>query len=233
MKMDKITIKAENRELQGRKVKKLRNEGLVPANIFGRDVKSVAVQVDQKDLTKVFAKAGETNIVEVELGKETRPVLIHNIQYHPVEGQILHVDFLQVDLKKKVKAEVPVELIGESPAEKQALGTVVQYVDEIEVEALPTEIPDKFEVDISILAEVDQMIQVKDIKVDVSKVEIKADIESLVAKVEPPKEEKEEIPATPVESEEGYNEGGATEGEGTPAEETTEAESKKQTSKLS
>lgn len=201
--MNEIKLKAEKRELEGRKVKKLRRDGLLPANIFGRGVKSQSIQVNLKEFGQVFQKAGETNLVEVGLGKETRPVLIHNVQLDPITDQVLHVDFLQVDLKKKVTAEVPVELVGVSPAEKQSLGTVVQYVNEIKVEALPTEIPDKFEIDISVLSEVDQMVQIKDLKIDASKVKIEGDPEQLVVKVEPPKAEKEEVaPVAPAEGEE-------------------------------
>jgi large subunit ribosomal protein L25 len=108
----------------------------------------------------------------------------------------IHVDFLQVDLKEKVEAEVPVELTGESPAEKEAIGTVVQYLNEIKVEALPMDLPEKFIVDTSALSEVDQAILVKDLSVDRSKVDIKTEAEEIVVKVEPP--QKEEVVETPI-----------------------------------
>lgn len=213
--MDKIILKAENRELQGRKAGQLRRRGILPGNVFGRDVKSQSIQIDVKEFKKVFEKAGETNIVEVELAKTVRPVLIHNVQVDPVSNEMLHVDFLQVDLKKKVTAEVPVEVVGISPAEKQSLGTVVQYIYEIGVETLPTEIPDKFEIDISLLTDVDQMVQVKDLKVDTAKVKIEQDPEAIIVKVEPPKEEKEEVAPVSTEAEEGAAEAGiAKDGKG-------------------
>jgi len=92
-------------------------------------------------------------------------------------------------------------LIGESPAEKQGLGTVVQQINEVEVESLPADIPEKFEIDISGLVEVDNMIQIKDIKMDEKKVEIKDDVEQIIAKVEPQKEEKIEAPTEVAEGE--------------------------------
>lgn len=202
--MDKHALKAQKRDLTGRKVKNLRNEGFLPANVFGKKVKSLSVQVSTKDFVEVYKKAGETGIVslEVEKEKEARPVLIYNMQVHPVTDSPLHVDFLQVDLKVKVTAHVPVELVGESPAEKQALGTVVQQIQEIEVEALPADLPEKFEIDKAELIEVDQLVKVADLKVDRSKVEIKTDAESIVVKVEPPqKEEVVEAPTAPVEGE--------------------------------
>jgi len=127
----------------------------------------------------------------------------------------LHVDFLQVDLKVKVTAKVPVEVSGESPAEKQALGTVVQYLNEVEVEALPADLLEKFEVDTSELAEVDQAIYVKDLKYDKSKIEVKTDGEEIIVKVEPPQKEEEVIaPIVAVGAEgEVVPEGAATEGE--------------------
>lgn len=198
----KITLKSEKRELFGRKVKRLRKAGKIPANIFGKKIKSEAVSIDNKEFIEVFEKAGETQIIDLT-GK---PVLVSNTQVDPISGEYLHIDFRQVDLTEKIEAMVPVEIEGESPAEKQNLGTVVQQIHEIEVEALPTDLPEKIIVDASILVEVDQAIYVKDLKVD-KKVEIKTDLESIVVKVEPPTKEEvvevvAEVPAegeTPVE----------------------------------
>lgn len=206
--MDKQTLKAEPRKVSGRKVKNLRKEGTLPANIYGKKVKSLSVQVPLKEFENVYKKAGETGIVELDLGKDKKSVLVHNVQLNPVTDAPIHVDFLQIDLKEKVSADVQVEMVGESPAQKQGLGTVVLYIDEIEVEALPTDLPDKFEVNIDNLAEVDQAIYVKDLKVDRSKVELKADPEAILAKVEPP-QKVEEAPVPVAEGEEGAGAEGA------------------------
>lgn len=199
--MDKQTLKAEVRKTEGRKVKNLRLAGTLPANIFGKKVKSVSIELPLKAFEETYKKVGETGLIELTLGKETRPVLVHNVQLNPVTDVPIHVDFLQVDLKEKVTAKVPVEMVGEAPAQKQGLGTVVLYINEIEVEALPADLPDKFEVSIEDLAEVDQAIYVKDLKIDKSKVDIKVDGEEMLIKVEPPqKEEVVEAPA-PAEGE--------------------------------
>src|SRR3990167_6090633 len=116
---------------------------------YGKKIKSESVQVDASEFMKVYREVGETGLVELVLDGKHKPVLVHNVQLDPVTDVVLHADLLQVDLKEKVTAQVRVELTGESPAEKQGLGTVVQYVDEIEVEALPGDLPDKFEVDAS------------------------------------------------------------------------------------
>ncbi|MFH1863602.1 MAG: 50S ribosomal protein L25 [bacterium] len=202
--MNKLTLKADKRKIIGRKVKTLRKEGIIPSNVFGKNVKSLALQTKFSDFMEVFKKAGETGIVYLEISgdkdkKEEKPVLIANVQKNPVTDLPIHVDFHQVDLKERVEADVPVELIGESSVEKQGLGTVVQYVDEVLVEALPTDLPEKFEIDVSTLIEVDQAVFVKDMKIDRTKVEIKLDADTILVKVEPPQKVEEVAPPVPTE----------------------------------
>lgn len=204
--MDKQTLKAQKRTVLGRKVKKLREENVLPANVYGSKVKSQAVQVGLSDFEKVFKITGETGLVELVVDKKKLPVLIHNVQKDPVSDGLLHADFLQVDLKQKVSAQVPVELSGTAPAEKQG-GTVVQYINEIEVEALPTDLPDKFEVDLTVLKEIDQEYLVGDLKVDSKKVEVKNDPKQIIVKAEPPRKEEEEAPPPSEETEEEAVEG--------------------------
>lgn len=194
--MNKIILKAEKRKITGRKVSTLRKQGILPANVYGKKIKSEGLQVDLKEFKKVYEEAGETGLVELAIGKETKPVLIHDVQLNPVSDEPIHADFLQVDLTEKVTATVPVEIEGESPAEKSGIGTVVQQLNEIEVEALPANLPDRFVIDATKLEEVDQVIKVSDLAYDKSKVEVKADLEEIVVKVEPP--QKEEVIAPPV-----------------------------------
>lgn len=195
--MQKITLKAEKRNTLGRKVKNLRKQGLLPGNVYGKKVKSEAIQIKSDEFIKVYKEVGETGLFGLIVNNQEKPVLVHNIQTDPVTDGFIHVDFLQVDLKEKVTAQVPVEVIGESPAEKQGLGTAVTERDEVEVEALPADLPEKFEIDASVLAEVDQAIYVKDIKVDVSKVKILDNPEDILVKVEPLR--KEEVAPEPSE----------------------------------
>lgn len=213
--MPKTVLKAEKRTLEGRKVKNLRKEGFLPGNIYGKKIKSEAVQIVLKDFQKTYKEVGETGLLTLTIGSTEKPVLIHNLQLNPVSDAPIHVDFLQVDLKEKIEADIPVELVGESPAEKQALGTVVQYINEIRVEALPTDFPEKFEVDTSKLAEVDQAVTVKDLNYDKSKIEIKTGLDEIVVKVEPP--QKEEVVEVPPVATEGETGAPTQEGEGQPA----------------
>ena len=233
--MEKYTLTAQKREVIGRKVKTLRAQGLLPANIYGKKVKSQSISVGLKDFEDIFKKAGETSLVTLVLknGKsEERAVLISNVQKDPVSETPVHIDFRQVDLKEKVTAEVPVELKGESPAEKTSVGTVVQYIDEMEVEALPGDLPEKFVVDVSSLAEVDQAFFVKDLEIDKAKVTLKVAPEEIVVKVEPPQKEEEVAPPAaevPVEGEvpaEGGAEVPAAEAPATAGEKTEASASK-------
>ena len=225
--MDKFKLSAQERKVLGRKVKTLRESGVLPANVYGKKEKSISVKVDLKDFEKVYGKAGETSLVDLELGKTTKPVLIDNVQKDPVTGQYLHVDFKQVDLKEKVIAQVPVELIGESPAEKQGLGTLVQQIDEIEVESLPTDIPEKFEIDVSGLEEVDALVHIKELKYNKSKVELKVEKDEIIVKIEPLREEEEPVVQAQESEEEQPEEGEEELSEG----ETKEEESPKEPEK--
>ncbi|MDO8452123.1 MAG: 50S ribosomal protein L25 [bacterium] len=217
------SLESEKREVFGRKLKALRRTGVVPANVYGKMTPSTSIQVNLKGFMKVFEEAGETGLVDLKVGKESKPVLIHNVQRNPVTDIPVHVDFLQVDLKQKVTVMVPLEFIGEAVAEKEEIGIVVRQLNEIEVEALPTELPESIEVDLSGLAQVDDAIKVSDLKVDTSKVEVKTDPEQIVAAVvEPAKEEVIEEVA-PAEGEEGAvpaegEEGAASEGGEAPVE---------------
>lgn len=201
--MDKISIVVEPRKILGKKVKQLRREGLIPANIFGKDLKSVSIQMDQKEFRKIFKAAGETGIVEVKVKDEKYPSLIHKVQKDPVSGSVIHADFHKVNLKEKITANVPVKLEGESPAEKSGIGLILQTISEIEVESLPADIPHQIDVDISKLTEVGQAVHVKDLKIDTAKVEVKNDPEATVLTVQTAemKEEKEEEVVSPQEVE--------------------------------
>ncbi|HWA52286.1 MAG TPA: 50S ribosomal protein L25 [Patescibacteria group bacterium] len=223
--MTKISLSATKRKELGRKARNLRKSGKVPANIYGKDVKSVSITVDEKEFRETFKKAGETAIVYLMVEKDERPVLVSNIQTHPATGDILHIDFKQVNLKEKVTAQIPVEVTGESPVEKSGEGTVVLLLQELEVEALPTDLPEKFEIKAEELTQVDQVVKVSGLKIDGTKVEVKEDPEAMVVKVEPP--QKEEVIETPVAETPAEGETPvAAEGEAAPAEETKPEESK-------
>lgn len=196
----KLELKAEKRKITGRKVKQLRKEGILPANIYGKDVKSLAIQVPAKEFQPVFKEAGETGLLDLLIAGEdkTRPVLIHNLQLDPVTDTALHVDFHQVSLKEKITAKIPLVLVGEAPIVKEKAGILIQPVNEIEVKALPTELPEKIEVAVGGLKAVGEGVTVADLKIPAA-VELLTGKDQLVVKIEP-LAKKEEVAPPPAEA---------------------------------
>lgn len=196
--MTKITLSLEPRKVLGKKVKTLRKQGIIPANIFGNKIKSIAVQVKSTVFHPIYAQAGETQIVyvQVEGEKTDRPVLLTNISRDPMTSEVLHVDLRQVNLKEKVIADIPIEIIGESVAIKDLQATLITSLDEIEVEALPTDLPDHFTVDVSILKNLGDVIKVSDLDIDRTKIEVKVDPETVIITVAG--QQKEEVVVAPV-----------------------------------
>ncbi len=193
-------LKVEKREITGRKVKNLRQEDLLPASVYGKEIESISLKADFHQVKDIFNQVGETSLIELDVKgeKENRPVLMKNPQYDSISDDLLHLDFHQVDLSQKVTAEVPVELVGKSPAAESGEGVLVQLVNQLEVEALPTELPEKFIVDVSDLKEVDDTVTLADLEKYSEEVEIKAEEDQILAKVEPLLEEVEE-PVAPEE----------------------------------
>lgn len=163
--MEKIKLTAKKRTAFGRKVKQLRKKGILPANIYGAKIESLSVEVPLKEFQKVYREVGETRIVDLSLDSKLRPVLIHNVQLDPLTRTPLHTDFYQVDLKQKVKTKVPIELVGESPAVAEKTGLLLQLLSEVEIEALPGDLPKKISLDVGSLSQIDQELKVSDLEV--------------------------------------------------------------------
>jgi len=185
---EKIIIKAETRNFLGKKVKKLRRQGLIPANIFGKDFKSKAITINLKDFITAYKKVKETGLLYLELEKESLPVLIHQVQKHPVNDSFLHIDFKKVDLKQKTQTEVPVEIVGQSLAVSEKGGVLLTLTNRLLIEALPEEIPPSIKVDISNLKEIGQEIKVADLPSSTT-YQIKTEKEKVIVSVVAHKEE--------------------------------------------
>ncbi len=183
-------LKAESRTELGGKVNKKRKAGLIPAVIYGHDVKSEPLFVNGKDFLKIYKEAGESSILGLELGGKKRNVLIHDVQRDPLSGDFLHIDFYQVRMDEKLKATVSLEFIGESEAVKGQGGILMKTIQEVEVEALPQDLPRHIEVDISPLATFEDRISIKDLKVAAG-VKILAEPDDVVVSVAPPRSEEE------------------------------------------
>lgn len=194
---EKFKLQAKTRKIFGRKVKSLRRQNIIPANIFGKKIESQGIQINQFEFQKIYGKAGETSLIHLEVdGSEAKPVLVSMVQVHPASGDLIHVDFHQVDLKEKVNASVPIHLVGEAPAVKEKGAVLLQVLSEVEVEALPTDIPSQFEIDISSLVEIGDQLTLKDIALDSSKVVINLPLEETIVLTQEPKEEVVEETAT-------------------------------------
>lgn len=205
MTQQKISFKATPRTLMGKKVKTLRSQGLTPANVMGHLVDSTPISIKSNDFIRLYNEVGDNGLfyLEVEGEKTARPVLVDLFEVNALTNLPQHVVFKQVDLKEKIEAEIPVELVGEF---KLAGAVVITVHDTIEVEALPTDLPEKFEIDISNLTEIDQSVTFKDLKFDRSKITLSISEEELdtpVVLVQAVKEEpvEEEVPAEVAEGE--------------------------------
>lgn len=190
------------REIIGRKVKLLRREGFVPAVIYGHGFDSLPIQVSVKDFEKVYAEAGESSVIYLNLEEKSYPAIIQDVARDPVSDKFLHVDFYKVRLDEKIKAKIPLNFTGESPAVRDSGGILVKNISEIEVEGFPQNLPHQIDVDISGLTELKSHILVKDLPIS-NKLEVKAEPEAIVALVQEPISEEElkaqlEAPAAPA-----------------------------------
>jgi len=226
-------LKAEKRTVLGKQVKKLRREGLLPANVYGKNLASTALQVKVADFEKVHKIVGETGLIDLEFDGHAKPVLIKNLQMNFQYHAPLHADFYQVNLKEKIKTMVPLVLTGEAQAVTDKVGMLLQSLSEVEVEALPEKLPENIEISVEKLAVVGDGITVADLKAP-EDVAITTDETQTIAKiaelVAPEPEPEEEAPA---EGEEGAAEGAEGEaaaegGEEAPASEEKPAEETKE-----
>lgn len=180
-----MEISAQPREILGKKVKALRREGQVPAVIFGLGKASTPITLNTKEFAKAFGQAGEATLIDLKIASDVpRKVLVAGILRDPVSREMLHIDFQEVSLTEKITTAVPLKVVGESPLLKTGGGILLNLVDELEVTCFPTDLPPEISVDISHLTETGQGVAVKDLTIDRSKVEVKADPETLVVKLD-------------------------------------------------
>lgn len=187
-------LDASERKVFGKKVKRLRREGLLPANVYGKGIKSQSLQVKLADFQSVYKEVGETGVVDLKTDGKVLPVLIKNLQIDYAANMPLHADFYQVNLKEKVKAMVPIELVGEAKAVTEKIGVLLQTLSEVEVEALPDKLPESIEVNIESLAEVGDGVNIGDIKAPEGVIILNEPGVGVVRIGEPAKEEPVEVP---------------------------------------
>ena len=178
---------AQKREIFGRKVNGLRKKGLIPAELYGHGVGNLHLSLPEGSFSDVYKEAGEHSIVNVVVDGNTFPVLINSVHKHPITQSILSVDLHKVRMDEKVKTHVPLVFEGDSPAVENLGGVMVKPMSEIEVEALPADIPDSVIVNVAGLTEFDQSIYVKDLGSS-GEFEFAADPEAVVVSVSAPRE---------------------------------------------
>lgn len=198
-------LKVAQRSVTGKKVAALRRSGQTPANVFGHRIESTSVQADTVELTHLLRAMGRNAIItlRVEGEPEPRTVMVRDIARNPLDGKMLHVDFYQVKMDEKMRADVPVVLTGTSEAVVTYGGVLMQMVDVIHVEALPRDIPSEYTVDVGQLTQLDQAVHVRDLHIEGGAVTILSDMDVVVARVAAPRLAVEEEEAAAATTEEG------------------------------
>lgn len=188
--MASIAITATKREVLGKRVKELRKAGKLPAILYGHNTKTQEIEIPEKDFNKAFKAAGESTLVDLVVDGKSQAVLIQEVQRHYLNDQPIHIDFYAVNMAEKLKVHVPIRFTGDSQAVKAMGGTLVKNLSEVEVECLPGDIPQYFEVDISVLNTFEDAIRVADLRAP-QNVAILASEDEVIVTVTPPRSEEE------------------------------------------
>lgn len=161
------TYSVEPRTTLGKRVARLRREGVLPANVFGRGIESVAVQIDERAVRQLLQSHGLNTLISLQIAGEAepRPVVVRDVGRHPVTRTPLHLDFYQVDLERTITGSVPVHVTGESPAVQDQGGLVLVGADSVQIEALPADMPNFVTVSIDGLLELDDEVTVADLEI--------------------------------------------------------------------
>lgn len=185
-------LKLSKRDILGKKVRSLRRHGLTPANLYGPKIKSIALQAETPILERLIAKVGRNAMVTLRINGKPRLAMIRDIQWDPLTGALLHVDFFQVEATHKVTVEIPLVFIGDAPAAKSSRSMLIQILTSLHVEGLPADLPRSIEVDLSVLTEIAQAIHVREISID-DKLEVLTDPDQIVVHIEEVRAPVEEV----------------------------------------
>lgn len=208
----KISLKAANREVTGKQVSQLRNDGLLPVVLFGKGLESRNLQVQLSEFQTVFQEAGYSNFVDLMIGDEKVVIIIKNVDIHPISQLPLHAELYQIDMKSEITAEVPLVFTGTPLAVKNNIGLLITPVEEISLRCLPNALPSEITIDISNLNEVGDSVLIQDIKLpDGVEIEPGIDIHQSIVTIVPPQMdesvlEREEVSPDDVEILEGGKE---------------------------
>ena len=187
---ERITLSAGKRTVIGKHVKQLRREGWVPGVMYGHGFESVALQFEERNLTKLLSRVGGSQLIQIDVEgtKEPEMALVRDVQRDAVKGTVLHVDFYRVQMTERLTAEIPIAMEGESPVIALNEGILLQGISTIEVECLPGDLVDAIVVDLADLLEVDDSLHVKDLAIP-SGIDVLTDPDELIVRVAPLAEE--------------------------------------------
>lgn len=188
----------QTREILGKKVKALREQGLIPAELYGHGLANFHLSVPKKEFSKLFKEAGESTVIKLKTEDKEFNVLIHDIGKNALTDEIAHIDFYAIKKDEKIKVRVPLHFIGESAAVKEKGAILIKAVHELEIEALPEDLLHHIEVDISKLIDINTSILAKDLEIS-PKVKISSNLETVIASII---EQKEEVVVEPIKVEE-------------------------------
>lgn len=176
------------------KLEEIRTKGMTPAVAYGAGIESTPLSVPAQEFIKLFKSAGESEVITLELDGKKLNVLIHEVQWHPVREEVLHVDFYVVDMNKEIQVSVPITFTGVSEAVKRG-GILVKVLHELEIKAMPTNLPHEISVDISALENLHDQILVSNLQMPKG-VEVLNDLEDVICIAEPAGEEVLDEPAS-------------------------------------
>jgi large subunit ribosomal protein L25 len=162
--MATVVLKGEPRSVRGKQVKALRRAGQLPAVRYGAGLDPTPIVLDAREASRILARTTGATLIDLEVGGQTHKVLVREMQRHSIRRDLQHVDFLKVAMDQLIRAEVPIELTGEAPAVKTMGGILVAGIPAVQVEALPADLPDRIQVDLSGLLKIDDSITVADLK---------------------------------------------------------------------
>ncbi len=160
---NEIELKSQTRDVIGKQVKELRRQGLLPAIVYGAGIEPTPIQLDSLDAERVLVGVGSSTLIDLHIGDDVHKVLVRDLQRDVIKRNPIHIDFLAVAMDVKITTVVPVELVGKSPAVQELGGVLVTGLSEIEVEALPSDLPDRVSVDLELLETFDDSITVGDL----------------------------------------------------------------------
>ncbi|MBU0706903.1 50S ribosomal protein L25 [Patescibacteria group bacterium] len=189
--MSEYKLQSTTRKMLGKRVKALRKEGNLPAVLYGAGIKTRPIQTDLKVFEKLYEQTGESTLIDLTVDEE-KPVkvIVHSAEKNPLTEEYEHVDFYQVDLKKKITTEIELLFIGESKAVKELGGVLIKSIDHVKVECLPNDLVHELKIDISKLNSFDDSLHIKDIELPAG-IKILDKEDETVVNVKPPRTDEE------------------------------------------